>query len=300
MLDIIRRLAWVPVIASLATPLCTQGADLPPGARKTSTRWHPDWSLKVQEAEPRRITTWIYNGQPDPFEGSTIARCAPSTGVLLDGKPIAVLCKQVEQRTTDDNGQWGFDAVRVPGSVDRVQRWTYNAIGQKLTAASPETGTTVWGYHADETADHRPTDLASETTSDGRVTRYTRYDRLGRLLESIDPNGIVTLQAHDLRGRLLSRNVGGRTTRYTYDAAGQLKRLTLPDGSWVGWDYDDAHRKVAVYDDQGHRIDYLLDKASNKVGENVQDPGGGLRRTLRNIVDALGRVEQGEGREVAP
>jgi YD repeat-containing protein len=184
--------------------------------------------------------------------------------------------------------------------VDRVQRWTYNAIGQKLSAESPDTGTTVWGYHADETADHRSTDLATETTSDGRVTRYMRYDRVGRLLESVDPNGIATQHSYDLRGRLLSHSVGSRVTRYTYDPVGQLTRLTLPDGSWVGWDYDDAHRKIAVYDDQGHRIDYLLDKASNKVGENVQDPGGGLRRTLRNIVDALGRVERGEGREVAP
>ena len=61
-----------------------------------------------------------------------------------------------------------------------------------------------------------------------------------------------------------------------------------------------AEAQVAVYDEQGHRIDYLLDMASIKVREKVQDPGGTLRRTLERIVDALGRVQQSEGRETAP
>jgi len=131
-----------------------------------------------------------------------------------------------------------------PGT--KVWSWTYNARGQKLTATAPDGATTTWTYHEDKTADHMVGDMESETTSDGRVTRFKRYNRLGQLLESVDPNGIVILQTWDLRQHLLSRNVGGRVTRYAYDAAGQLKRLTQPDGSWIGWDYDDAHRKVAV------------------------------------------------------
>jgi len=185
-----------------------------------------------------------------------------------------------------------------PGT--KVWSWTYNARGQKLTATAPDDTTTTWTYYEDKTADHMVGDLQSETTSDGRVTRYLRYNRLGQLLESVDPNGVPTRRTYDLRQRLLSHDVAGRITRYTYDAAGLLKRLTLPDGSWVGWDYDDAHRKVAVYDEQGHRIDYLLDMASIKVREKVQDPQGTLRRTLERIVDALGRVQQSEGRETAP
>ena len=34
---------------------------------------------------------------------------------------------------------------------------------------------------------------------------------------------------------------------------GQFKKVTLPDTSWVG--YDDAHRRVAVYDNKGNRTD---------------------------------------------
>ncbi|RYZ46808.1 MAG: RHS repeat protein, partial [Sphingobacteriales bacterium] len=42
---------------------------LTPEARKTSTEWHPDWKLETRRAEPKKLTTWVYNGQPDPFNG---------------------------------------------------------------------------------------------------------------------------------------------------------------------------------------------------------------------------------------
>ncbi|RZI81369.1 MAG: hypothetical protein EOP38_19505, partial [Rubrivivax sp.] len=44
-------------------------AALPIEARKTSTEWHPDWKLETRRAEPKKLTTWVYNGQPDPFNG---------------------------------------------------------------------------------------------------------------------------------------------------------------------------------------------------------------------------------------
>ncbi|RYZ43467.1 MAG: hypothetical protein EOP49_27870, partial [Sphingobacteriales bacterium] len=95
-------------------------ATLPTEARKISTQWHPDWKLETRRAEPKKLTTWVYNGQPDPFNGNQIANCtSPSYGAtvvdpLPDGKPIAVLCKQVEQATLDANGSQGFAATLAP------------------------------------------------------------------------------------------------------------------------------------------------------------------------------------------
>jgi len=100
--------------ASCANVLTT-GAALPGGSRKTSTQWHPDWRLETRRGEALKITSWIYNGQPDPFNGGAIASCAPATALLPDGKPIAVLCKQVEQATTDANGALGFGAALQAG-----------------------------------------------------------------------------------------------------------------------------------------------------------------------------------------
>lgn len=97
--DLTRNLETARVEGLAAGAACTAttpGTAVPAGARKTSTQWHPNWSLRTRTAEPGRTTTFVYNGQPDPFAGATLASCAPSGAVLPDGTPIAVLCRQVE------------------------------------------------------------------------------------------------------------------------------------------------------------------------------------------------------------
>jgi uncharacterized protein RhaS with RHS repeats len=91
--------------------------------------------------------------------------------------------------------------------------------------------------------------------------------------------------------------VGGETTTYTYDAAGQLKKVIFDNGTWVGFDYDDAHRQVAAYDNKANRIDYVLDNAGNQTEQHVKDPAGALKRGLARAMDALGRAQQSTGRE---
>jgi YD repeat-containing protein len=283
-------------------------AVLPVGSRKVSTLWHPDWRLETKLAEPGRLTTSVYNGQPDPFNSNALASCAPVTALLPDGKPIAVLCKRVEQATTDANGSLGFTAALQSGVANRVSTWTYNQYGQVLTAKSPRTdvnATTTYTYYTDtvftgtdpNSVGHTIGDLQTVTNAVGKVTTYTKYDKHGQVLEMSDPNGVVTTNTYDLRQRLLSTSVGGQTTSYTYDAAGQLLKVTSPDTSWVGYEYDPAHRQTAVKDNRGNRIEYTLDNAGNKTAESVKDPGGNLRRTLSRSIDALGRVQQTTGRE---
>jgi YD repeat-containing protein len=283
-------------------------AVLPAGSRKTNTLWHPDWRLETRVAEPGRITTSIYNGQPDPFNGNAVASCAPTSALLPDGKPIAVLCKRVEQATTDANGAAGFSAVLQSGVPARTTTWTYNQWGQVLTENGPRTDvndTTTYTYFSDTSftgegaaaTGHFMGDLATVTNAAGRVTQYTQYNKHGQVLESIDPNGVVTSNTYDLRQRLLSTTTAGRTTQYTYDPVGQLKRVTLPDQSWIGYDYDDAQRQVAVYDHKGNRVDYTLDNAGNRIAEQTKDPSGALKRQLARSIDALGRVQQTTGRE---
>lgn len=284
------------------------GSVLSAGARKTSTQWHPDWRLATKVAEPGRVTTSVYNGQPDPFAGGAVASCAPAGALLPDGKPIAVLCRQVEQATTDANGSQGFSATLDTTAPNREQKWTYNQYGQVLTHDGPRTDVsdiTTYAYYSDtgftgtgsSAVGHTIGDLQSITNAAGKVTQYTKYDKHGQLLESIDPNGVVTANTYDLRQRLLSTSVGGQTTSYTYDLAGQLLRITRPDSSYIGYEYDPAHRQTAVFDNLGNRIEYTLDNAGNRIAENVKDTSGALRRQLARSIDALGRVQQTTGRE---
>ena len=106
-----RNLETTRVEGLSSTTTCSSviapGSALPPGARRVTTQWHPDWRLPVRRVEAKKITSWIYNGQPDPFNGNAVSACAPGTALLPDGKPIAALCKQVEQATTDVDGNQG-------------------------------------------------------------------------------------------------------------------------------------------------------------------------------------------------
>ena len=312
--DLSRNLETTRVEGLAGGSACTAtaaGAALPAGARKTSTLWHPDWSLRTRQAEPGRVTTWVYNGQPDPYASGALASCAPANAVLPDGKPIAVLCRQVEQATddTDDtDGAQGFAASVQSNVPAREQKWTYNAFGQVLTHDGPRTDVadiTVNEYYTDTSftgADpnavgHTLGDLKQTTSPAGHVTRYSQYNKMGQVLQMLDPNGVATSYTYDARQRLTSTTTAGQTTVYEYWPAGLLKRTTQADLSWVHQDYDDAHRLTRVSDNLGNSISYTLDNMGNRIAEEVRDPSNSLRRVLSRSIDALGRVQQVTGRE---
>jgi YD repeat-containing protein len=271
-------------------------ATLPPSARKVSATWHPVWRKQTQVAEPRRLTTYVYNGQPDPFT-SQAASCADGA-TLPDGTAVVVLCKQVEQATTDANGSKGIDPTVVDPTVPmRVQQWTYNQYGQVLTAKDPLNNTTTNAYYSDTTADHTKGDLHTVTNAKQQKTTFTKYNSTGQWLEMKDANGVVTTRTFDLRQRLKSVSTDGVTTSYDYWPNGLLKNVTLPDASSVSYGYDGAHRLTSVTDSLGNSVTYTLDSSGNRTGEEIKDPAGRLTRTLTRVPDALNRIQQVTGRE---
>ncbi|MCM5682963.1 hypothetical protein M8A51_25860 [Schlegelella sp. S2-27] len=287
------RVEGLDTLAICGTYLAS-GVSLPTGSRKVSTQWHPDWRLETKLAEPGRITTTIYNGRPDPFSGGAVASCAPSSALLPDGKPIAVVCKRVEQATTDANGSQGFSASLAAGVPARVWTYTYNQYGQVLTEDGPRTDVadvTTYEYYPDTTPEWTRGDLKQVTNAAGQVTRYTRYNPHGQVLQSIDANGVITDSTYDLRQRLTSTTVAGQTTTYAYEPTGLLQRVTQPDASYIEYHYDDAHRLTGLSDQAGNTITYTLDNAGNRTAEQVTDPEGVLARNLSRAFDALGRVQ---------
>ncbi|MEY4564289.1 MAG: hypothetical protein RLZZ618_3566 [Pseudomonadota bacterium] len=281
--------------AQACSTVTPAGAVLPSGSRKITTSWHPDWPLQTKVAEPGRFTTKVYNGRPDPFNGNAVLNCAPLTAQLPDGKPIVVLCKQVEQATTDADGRLGMNAGLQAGVPNRTTVWTYNAAGQILTARDALNNLTTYAYYTDTTGDHTVGDLQSVTNAKGQVTNYTKYNKHGQVLQSSDLNGVVTVNTYDLRQRVRSTSVAGEKTTYTYDAAGQLIRVTQNDSSFNGYEYDEAHRQKAVFDSKGNRIEYELDGAGNRTSEVVRDTNGVLARSVTRAYDALTRLQSVTG-----
>lgn len=281
-------------------PASVQNAVMPADItkRKTTKQWHPDWNLETRRAESLKITTWVYNGQPDPTAGNAVASCAPATALLPDGKPIVVLCKQVEQATTDINGKLGLSAV---GGVSRTWSYTYNQYGQVLNATDPRGGTTVYVYAPITTGDYTAGDLESVTNPAGHTTQYTRYDAHGRPLQIIAPDGLTTDLSYYPRGWLKTTTVTpagaatGRTTSYTYDLVGQLKTVSFPDATTLSYKYDAAHRLYNIQDNLGNSVTYTLDDAGHRTREAFTDPTGVLVKNMTRVYDALGRAQSVTG-----
>jgi YD repeat-containing protein len=257
------------------------------------------WRVPVQRAEPRRVTFWIYNGQPDPTLGGELAACAPADAALPDGSPIAVLCRVVQMPTNDDSGAHGLAAVAE--GAPRAWSYTYDQRGQLLASTDPRGNVRTHEYYTDTTDEHTSGDLKVVTNALGQTTRYTRYDRSGRLLESIEPNGMVARSTYTARGWLSSFALipsdgsAPRVSRYDYDLIGQVRAVTFSDGTTIGYRYDAAHRLVGIEDAAGNTVTYTLDATGNRVEEQTTDAEGLLAITISRAYDALNRLERVTG-----
>ncbi len=141
------------------------------------------------------------------------------------------------------------ERITEPG---RETTFTYETEGRLRTRTETDTATNAsrtwtYTYHPDgllASVDGPRTDVADITTYEydtqgnrtvttnalGHVRRITKHDPHGRPLTIVDANGLVAQLAYDARGRLVSRAAGGAVTGFDYDPAGNLTRLTLPDG----------------------------------------------------------------------
>ncbi len=71
--------------------------------------------------------------------------------------------------------------------------------------------------------------------------------------------------------------------------------MTTPDGSYVQYTYDAAHRLTQIKDGLGNKIVYTLDAIGNRVGESAYDPSNNLARTRSRVYNALNQLYQDVG-----
>lgn len=179
----------LPNTATCSTFL-VPGAPLPAGSRKISKQWHSEWSLETKIARPGSITTSVYNGKPDPFNGNSIASCAPAPAATPDGKPIAVLCKQVEQATTDVDGSLGLSAALAAGVSPRVFRFTYDGAGRVLTRTSPLNQVTTYSYYGSTNLSGNTPAPGSFDLAKGAVTLLLRGDGTNGATSFVDSSPV--------------------------------------------------------------------------------------------------------------
>jgi len=195
---------------------------------------------------------------------------------------------QAGQRTAFSYDAQGNLLQKTVSAGSQTKTWTltYNSNGQPLTIDGPRSDVndvTRFSYDAKG-------DLNTVTDALGHVTTITSYNANGQPLALKDPNGLVTTFQYDLRGKPVASTVGTEITRYSYDAAEQLVKVTLPDASTMAYSYDNAHQLVSIADALGNHIDYTLDKMGNRLSSQVTDPANNLTRTRAQVFDSLSRL----------
>ncbi|HWX02771.1 DUF6531 domain-containing protein [Collimonas sp.] len=234
-------------------------------ARTITTAWHATYSLPLQIAEPKLLTTFAYD----------------TSGNLLS---------KTVQATSDASGAQGLSPTLV--GTARTWSYIYNTVGQVLTATGPRTDVvdkTTYTYDSSG-------NLSTITNAAGLLTTLSNYDANGRVGRIVDANGIATTLTYSPRGWLTGKTVTAsstvETTTYGYDGVGQLTLVTLPNASTISYTYDPAHRLINIADSLGNSIVYTLDNMGNRISEQVKDPSGALVRQTSRVVDALNRVQQ--------
>lgn len=224
-------------------------------ARTIATQWHSSYRLPTLITEPKRQTSFTYNAN-----GDVLTRTVADTSTT----PIIV----------------------------RTWAYTYDAWGRALTEDGPRSDVsdvTTYTYYSCTTGAHCG-NLHTVTDAAGHVTTYSSYNAHGQPLTVIDDNGVVTTISYDLRKRVVSRSTDGETTAYEYWPTGLLKKVRLPDGSYLQYTYDAAHRLVETRDASGNRIAYTFDVNGNRTVEERYDFSDALSRTQIKVFNQLNQL----------
>ncbi|MCB9718926.1 MAG: type II toxin-antitoxin system death-on-curing family toxin [Myxococcales bacterium] len=172
------------------------------------------------------------------------------------------------------------------GAMGHAERVEYDERSNPVRMVAPGGAQTFIEY------DEHDQPLALTTPRGGRW-RWS-YDALGRLTSEVDPLGAQTLYRYE-GGRLVAvDDPAGARTQLAYDAAGNLERVTHPDGTTQHWEHDALGRAVAEIDAKGNRRVWAFDGAGRVV--RVEEPDGNIRQLEYdgegNVVRAVDRLRE--------
>ncbi|WP_343066738.1 DUF6531 domain-containing protein, partial [Dissulfurirhabdus thermomarina] len=166
--------------------------------------------------------------------------------------------------------------------------YAYDAAGRVIESTDAEGRTRRLSYLEGEAA-------ARVTEPGGGAWTY-RYDPvLGVVTERTDPEGRTTAYTYDAAGRLVAvTDPAGAVTRYAYDARGNRTSVTDPAGRTTVFTYDAGDRVASVTDPEGRTTRYTYDERGNL--SSVADPAGGVTRIDRDERGDPARIEDPTGR----
>ena len=87
---------------------------------------------------------------------------------------------------------------------------------------------------------------------------------------------------------VIATSAGNLTTSFTYDSAGNLTKSTLPDGSYLAYGYDNAHRPTSITNILGETQGITYDSAGNVTQTLWKNASSVTKRQHTATYDALG------------
>ena len=120
----------------------------------------------------------------------------------------------------------------------------------------------------------------------------------------MDPNGVLTNFTYDGRGRVVTIAVGvgsqsptdpPATTIIAYGVAGEITKITEPNGAWVSATYDSALRLMSLVDAVGETVTYSRDAMGNATSIVTTRADGSSAFSKTQTFDELGRLIESVG-----
>ena len=193
--------------------------------------------------------------------------------------------------TYDDLNRLIEERIQDPVLGDEVIRYTYDAVGNRLTKTDSR-GTTTYTYDANDrlvTETFTPALLRSGQSADGAVARSETDSSSSGLQQAV-----TTSYTYDANGNLLSRFVSMTdNTTYRYDVQGRLVGATITrDGTvtTVEYRYDWAGNRVQTIVNGTDVTNYLVDTSLDLPQVLLETDGAGT--SLASYVYGLDLISQ--------
>jgi RHS repeat-associated protein len=260
-----------------------------PGGIKQETLTYTDTNLQNTSTDAlNNVTTFTYDklgrllSTTDP-EGYSTSQSYDLVGNVVsstDGKG------SVTSYTYDN---WNrLVCVSDASGVDTV--FAYDAVGNLLTQTDGNGNTTNYVYNN--------LNLPLSRIDGAGLEESYAYSIDGKLMSKLDRNGIISSYAYDVHGRMISEVVGGETSSYIYDNAGNLLSVEDSSGAIVRT-YDAGGRVVSKTVPEFGTTTFVYDITaglpSGYIGESTTING----HTVLRVFDKNGRlVEVRDGGDV--
>ncbi|MFD1260698.1 RHS repeat protein [Entomomonas asaccharolytica] len=169
--------------------------------------------------------------------------------------------------------------------AEQTIKYTYNDMGQITNIDGPRYDVediTHYNYNNDG-------QLTSIVNPLGHTVIYSNFDNYGNPQMITDENGIVSTLTYTTQGWLASITTSASKTSFTYDAIGQITKVTFPDNSILSYTWDDAKRLTSIKNNLNDSIHYTYDAMGNRT-EEVIKKGTTITYQFKRQFDELGRV----------